>query len=282
MSPAEGGVASAWAPASFRVTARRQETADTWTLDLEPQGGGPRPPFAPGQFAMLYAFGAGEVPISVSGDLTDGAPLRHTIRAVGAKSTALCGAEPGQSLGVRGPFGSAWPVAEAEGRDVVVVAGGIGMAPLRPVIYHLLAHRERYERIVLLCGARTPGELLYPEELEQWRGRFDMEVEATVDSAAPDWRGKVGVVTKLIPRADFDAGNALAMVCGPEVMMRFAAAGLEERGMAKERIYVSMERNMHCAIGLCGHCQLRELFICKDGPVFTLDVIEPLMRVREL
>jgi NAD(P)H-flavin reductase len=269
-------------PASFRVVHRTPETGDTWTLDLQPRDARAIPDFAPGQFAMLYAFGVGEAPISVSGDLTGPGPLVHTIRSVGAVTAALCKLPPGQDVGVRGPFGTAWPVAEAEGRDVVLVAGGIGLAPLRPVVYHLLANRERYGRLVLLYGGRAPAEMLYPGELEHWRGRFDMQVEVTVDSAPADWRGRVGVVTKLIPVAEFDPAGAVAMVCGPEVMMRFTAAALEERGLAKERIFVSMERSMSCAIGLCGHCQLRELFICKDGPVFPLHAVEPLLTAREL
>jgi NAD(P)H-flavin reductase len=269
-------------PASFRVADRVQETADTWTLDLRPRDPDVLPDFAPGQFAMLYAFGIGEVPISVSGDLGAGGSLVHTIRAVGAVTSALCASAPGQDVGVRGPFGRPWPLTEAEGADVVVVAGGIGLAPLRPVIYHLLANRERYGNVVVLYGGRSPAELLYPGELEHWRGRFDVQVEVTVDGAPPSWRGNVGVVTKLVPRADFDPAGAIALICGPEVMMRFTAAALEGLGLTKQRIYVSMERNMHCAIGLCGHCQFQHLFVCKDGPVFPLDAIEPLLRVREL
>lgn len=269
-------------PASFRVVHRTPETGDTWTIDLQPRSAHAIPDFAPGQFAMLYAFGVGEAPISVSGDLTCPGPLVHTIRSVGAVTAALCKLPPGQDVGVRGPFGTAWPVAEAEGSDVVLVAGGIGLAPLRPVVYHLLAHRERYGRIVILYGGRSPAEMLYPDELRRWRGRFDTQVAVTVDSAPADWRGRVGVVTKLIPGAEFNPDGAVAMICGPEIMMRFTAAALEERGLARERIFVSMERSMSCAIGLCGHCQLRELFICKDGPVFPLDVVEPLLTTREL
>jgi NAD(P)H-flavin reductase len=269
-------------PASFRVAHSTRETADTWTLDLQPRHAHALRGFAPGQFAMLYAFGVGEVPISVSGDLTAPGPLVHTIRAVGATTSALCRLAPGQDVGVRGPFGTPWPVAEAEGRDVLVVAGGIGLAPLRPVIYELLANRERYGTVAILYGGRSPDELLYRDELARWRGHLDVQVEVTVDSAPADWRGKVGVVTKLIPRVELDPDNAVAMICGPEVMMRFTAAALVERDMPKDRIFVSMERSMHCAIGLCGHCQLRELFICKDGAVFPLGAIEALMRAREL
>ncbi len=269
-------------PESFRVAHREQELHDTWTLELEPTNGATLSPFEPGQFAMLYAFGAGEIPISVSGDLADPGRLVHTIRSVGAVSAALCNLEQRGVLGVRGPFGTAWPVREAEGQDVVLVAGGLGLAPLRPALYRVLARREQYGNVVVLYGSRTPADLLYAEELELWRGRFDMQVEVTVDSAPSHWRGSVGVVTKLMPRAEFEPAKTVAMVCGPEVMMRFAAGALEASGMPKDRIYLSMERSMHCAIGLCGHCQLRELFICKDGPVFALPTIEPLLRAREL
>jgi NAD(P)H-flavin reductase len=267
----------AMVPTPLRVARRRRETHDTWTLELETAAGDGPAGFAPGQFAMLYAFGKGEVPISISA-----LPLVHTVRAVGAATSAICALEPGEVVGARGPFGSAWPLAEAEGRDVVVVAGGIGLAPLRPVVHHLLEHRERHGNVVVLYGGRAPAELLYTDEVAGWRARFDVEVGVTVDRGDADWRGRVGVVTTLIPRAGFDPDNAVAMVCGPEVMMRFAVAALRERGVAAERIFVSLERSMKCAIGLCGHCQLGPAFMCKDGPVFRWDAVEPLLKVREL
>ena len=265
-------------PAPQRVVAKAHETHDTWTLELAP---GPAP-MAPGQFAMLYAFGAGEVPISVSRLHGDGGGPLHTIRAVGATTAALCALEAGATVWVRGPFGSTWPIEQATGRDIVVVAGGIGLAPLRPVIDHVLAHRGDYGRLTVLYGGRSAAELLYLDELEEWRGRFDVDCDVSVDSADGGWRGRVGVVTTLIPRADFDPAEAVAFVCGPEVMIRFATAALRDAGLGPERIHVSMERSMKCGIGHCGHCQLREHFVCKDGPVFSSDVIEPLMRVREL
>jgi NAD(P)H-flavin reductase len=268
-------------PRPFRVERVRGETRDVWTLSLEPVEGPPLA-FQPGQFTMLYAFGVGEVPISISGDPTRPGPLVHTIRAVGAVTRALCAVKPGATVGVRGPFGTAWPVREAEGRDVVVAAGGLGLAPLRPVIYHLLAHRERYGRVSLLVGARTPDDLLFPRGLEQWRGRFDFEVEVTVDSATPKWRGNVGVVTKLLSRASFDPADAVAMICGPEVMMRFMVGGLRSAGVPAGDCYVSMERNMKCAVGFCGHCQLGPEFVCKDGPVFPYARMESLLRVPEV
>jgi NAD(P)H-flavin reductase len=269
-------------PAAFRVADKQRETADTWTLRLEPADAAADPTrFAPGQFAMLYAFGVGEAPISISGFGDDGA-VAHTVRAVGAVSAAICAAEPGDVLGLRGPFGTVWPLTDAEGRDVLVIAGGIGLAPLRPVVHELLAHRDRYGAVSVLYGGRSPADLLYASELEAWRGRFDVDVDVIVDVADTDWRGRVGVVTRLIPRAVFDPQSAVAMICGPEVMMRLTALALEDHGMSRDRIWLSMERGMTCATGHCGHCQLGPLFICKDGPVLRRDVVEPLMRVAEL
>jgi NAD(P)H-flavin reductase len=201
---------------------------------------------------------------------------------VGPVTSALCAAVEGEAVGVRGPFGTSWPLEQAQAQDVVVIAGGIGLAPLRPVVYHLLTNREQYRDIALLYGGRSPEELLYLGELERWRGRFDVQVEATVDRAPGAWRGRVGVVTNLVSRAEVDPERATAFVCGPEVMIRFAASALKDQGLAPERIFVSTERNMRCAIGLCGHCQLQQHFVCKDGPVFALDTIEPLLRAREL
>ncbi len=266
-------------PRPFRVIRRRRETSDTWTLELEPVSGPPLD-VGPGQFTMLYAFGIGEVPISVSGPA--GGPLIHTVRSVGAVSAAICAARPGTALGVRGPFGNTWPVAAAAGSDVVIVAGGIGLAPLRPAVYHVLAHRESYGEVAVLYGSRTPGDLLYTRELERWRGRFDVQVDVTVDQALEGWRGKVGVVPKLIAGARFDADAAVAFVCGPEIMMRFAGEALLERGVRPERVHVSMERDMKCGLGWCGHCQLGPTLICRDGPVYQWDEIRPLMEVREL
>jgi anaerobic sulfite reductase subunit B len=266
-------------PAPFRVTRRRRDTRDTWSLELEPVAGADLAP-KPGQFTMLYAFGIGEVPISVSGDVTG--PLVHTVRAVGAVTQEICASRPGAVLGVRGPYGNAWPVEEAGGADVVVVAGGIGLAPLRPALYHVLGRRAEYGEVALLYGSRTPGDLLYPRELERWRGRFDLQVDVTVDSAEGGWHGTVGVVPKLVARARFDPTSTVALVCGPEIMMYFAVRALLERDVPPERIYLSMERNMRCGLGHCGHCQLGATLICRDGPIYRYDELEPLLAVREL
>jgi NAD(P)H-flavin reductase len=276
------GASNPMVPTPFRVRRVRKETYDTFTLELEPANGAEAHPFAPGQFNMVSVFGMGEVPISISGDPARPETLVHTVRSVGVVTQAICRLKRGGVLGVRGPFGSHWPVEEAAGNDVVMVAGGIGLAPLRPVLYYLLSNREKYGRIVLLYGARTPRDLLYKPELERWRGHFDLEVDITVDTAAAGWRGNVGVVTTLIPGARFDPAQTAAMVCGPEVMMRFTLRELEVRGVEPENIFISMERNMKCAIGFCGHCQFGPTFICKDGPVFRYDQVEAFFAKREI
>lgn len=263
----------------WRVTARRRESHDTVTLELEP----PAPfGFEPGQFNMLRAPGIGEVPISISGDPTRPGPVLHTIRDVGAVTHALCALAPGQAAGVRGPYGTSWPVRAAEGGDVVIVAGGIGLPPLRPAIYHVLAHPGSYGRLVLLYGARTPADLLFTAELETWRARPGVTVEVTVDTAGRDWQGNVGVVPDLIGKAAFDPAAAVAFAVGPEIMMRFAVRALLAAGVAEERVFLSMERDMQCAAALCGHCQLGPFLLCRDGPVLGYRPLARWMSVREL
>ncbi len=263
-------------PRVHRVLARRRDTHDTVSLDIEDAAMS----CAPGQFNMLCAYGQGEIPISVSA--VAGARITHTVRAVGPVSEALTRMPAGAALGVRGPFGRGWPLDELRGKDVVVVAGGLGLAPLRPAVHHFIAHRPDYGRVVLLYGARTPVDLLYTREIERWRGRFDLEVKVTVDVATQSWRGDVGVVTKLFPRLELDPSRAGALVCGPEVMMRFAATGLADAGIADAAIWLSMERNMQCGAGVCGHCQLGPFLICRDGPVLSFATLAPFLRTRQL
>lgn len=269
-------------PQPYRVRAMRGETADTFTVELEPDRHSHPLAFAAGQFNMLYAFGVGEVPISISSSPLHPEVLMHTTRAVGAVTAAMSRLKTGEALGVRGPFGSSWPVEELAGRDVVIVAGGIGLAPLRSALYQILAQREQFGNVVLLYGTRTPSDILFRKELRQWQDSRHLPVFITVDRAVGQWRGSVGVVTTLITRAPFHPGNTAALVCGPEVMMRFSAAELERRGVRAEDIYVSMERNMKCAVGFCGHCQFGPAFVCKDGPVFRWDRVKPLVAIREL
>ncbi len=271
----------AMVPFPYRIQRVTREIDDTFTLALMPADGSQGTPFAAGQFNMVYAFGSGEVPISISGDPAETLPLIHTIRAVGPVTKALWRMKRGDTVGIRGPFGSAWPVGDIEGEDVVIVTGGVGLAPLRPAIYHLLANRHKYGNICIYYGARTPEDILFRRELEKWRGHFDLTVDVTVDRATGPWAGRVGVVTRLIDRRGFDPVNTVALVCGPEVMMRYAIKALNDEGVGNERIYVSMERNMKCALGFCGHCQFGGSFVCKDGPVFRFDGIQDIFEIRE-
>jgi anaerobic sulfite reductase subunit B len=265
-------------PSRHRVTRRIVETADTVTFGLEAVDE-PIADHRPGQFSMLYAFGAGEVPISVSACPTDDREVLHTIRAVGATTRALCRLDPGAMVGVRGPFGVGWPVAGAEGSDILVVGGGIGFAPLRPLVHQVLAERPRFGDVAVLVGARTPADLLYQDEVEDWRAA-GLHVDLTVDVAARGWQGQVGLVTTLLDRWPLAFERATAFLCGPEIMMRFVALALIDRGADPDRIVVSVERNMHCAVRLCGHCQLGPMFVCADGPVLSWAAAAPLLAVR--
>jgi NAD(P)H-flavin reductase len=269
-------------PRPFRVRRVKRELPDVWTLDLEAADGGGPVTFRPGQFTMVYAFGVGEAPLSISGDPAAPGVLVHTVRAVGAVTRAICAARKHDVLGVRGPYGEGWPMEAAFGRDVVIMGGGLGLAPLRPLIRAVIARRSAFHRVVLLIGARTPATLLFPRELATWRAQFGIEVQATVDAADPTWSGHVGVITTLVPRATFDPAATTAFVCGPEVMMRFAAADLVHRGVPPELVFLSMERNMKCAVGVCGHCQFGPEFVCKDGPVFPYSRIGTRLRIREV
>ena len=263
------------APRPVKVMARRRETRDTVSLDIDDPM-----TVEPGQFNMLYVFGKGEVPISVSA--TSRGRITHTTRSVGLVTSALTSTMPGTTIGIRGPFGHGWPVAGLRGKDVLVVAGGLGLAPLRPAVHAMLRSRSEYGRLVLLYGARTPADLLFTRELERWRGRFDVEVLVTVDVATAGWRGEVGVVTRLFNRLAMDPEHSAALVCGPEVMMRFAASGLLDVGVDAESIWLSMERNMQCGAGVCGHCQAGPFLVCRDGPVLPFSELAPIFKVKEL
>ena len=263
-------------PVVYRVAAQHADNDDTFTLTLRPPDGHAAEPFRPGQFNMLYVFGVGEVPISISGDPDRPETLVHTTREVGAVTRAMRGLGVGAASLSENRM-SYWPVDAAEGRDVVLIAGGIGLPPLRPALYHVLARRERYGRVVLLYGARTPEDLLFRDELASWRAQLDLEVHVTVDRATGGWRGNVGVCTPLVKRAPIDPRRTVAMICGPEVMIRAACTELARRGVSPQDTYVSLERNMKCAVGLCGHCQLGSHLVCRDGPVFAYDQVERLL-----
>lgn len=270
-------------PRFLPVTRRIRETADTVSLEIETgaSGDGERG-FRPGQFNMLYAYGVGEIPVSISGDPAIPGRMVHTVRSVGPASEALTKLKRGDVVGIRGPFGSSWPLEEAAGFDVLVIAGGIGLAPVRPVLYHLLKRRAAYGRRALLYGARSQQDLLYVKELDTWRRTPDFQVRVTLNHAEREWTGDVGHVTGLLGKVRFDPADTIAMLCGPEVMLRSTALALIDSGVPAERIFISMERNMKCATGFCGHCQFGPYFICKDGAVFRYDHVRDLLTIREL
>jgi NAD(P)H-flavin reductase len=270
------------APVAYAVRNVLRETPDTYTLVLEPQNGVLPESFQPGQFGMLWSFGVGEAPISMSGDTANLERLVYTIRSVGQVSRALVSMRPGASVGVRGPFGTGWPLDAARGRDVIIVAGGIGLAPLRPAIYRVLRERSEYGRLIILYGTRHPRDLLFRKELAAWARQPETQILTTVDSGGQQWHGNVGVVTTLFRYARLQPARSVAMICGPEIMMRFAARELEMHGVASSDIYLSIERNMKCAVGFCGHCQWGPHFICKDGPVFPYSRIRSLLGHHEL
>jgi NAD(P)H-flavin reductase len=272
---------SPWLVQMATVQAVTPETPGVATYDLAFEDADVQYAFRPGQFNMLYRPGVGEVAISLSSDTAEPRTLRHTIRVVGNVTRAIASLKPGEKLGVRGPFGTAWPVEAARGQDVIVAAGGLGLAPLRPAIYRLIRHRADYGRVTLLYGARTPGDLLYANEYDAWRAA-GLDVQITVDVGTPEWRGSIGFVTTLLAKLPLDAARTAVFTCGPEVMMRFIAAGAVNRGIAPDRVFVSMERNMNCAVGLCGHCQFGPSFVCKDGPVFAFDRVRKLLLVENL
>ncbi len=272
----------AMAPLPYRVRERVVESHDSATLCLEPLGEMLRTP-QPGEFMMLYAFGVGEAAISISGDptVTDGS-ITHTIRAVGAVSRALHDAQPGSVVGVRGPFGTRWGLDDAVGRDLVMVAGGVGLCPLRPAVLGALAQRSRYGNVTLIAGARSRSDFVYAAQLEKWAADPQIELRVTVDVPVQGWRGEVGLVTEPLRRLALNPERTTAFLCGPEPMLRFAAEALIAKGVAARDVRVSLERNMQCGIGWCGHCQLGPLLVCRDGPVVGYDAAGPLLRVKEL
>ena len=270
-------------PEVYEKLSFKEETVDTFTMELQAvDRKNNKFKFLPGQFCMLHVFGVGESAISISGDPSKHDTIVHTVRNVGLVTKALKELPVGATLGVRGPFGTAWPVEEARGKDVVVMTGGIGLAPLRPMIYEILSNRKHYGKVSLLYGARTPSDILYAEEIKKWEKTNDMEVIVTVDKADSTWQGNVGVVTGLLQKTKIAKNNVIALICGPEIMIHYSVLELEKIGLQQKDIYVSMERNMQCGVGYCGHCMVGSKFICKNGPVLRYDNAEQLLKVREL
>ncbi len=266
----------------YRVIERIRQTRDTVTLLLEPKHHAAQH-FRAGQFMMLYRYGVGEVAISISGNpaASDGV-LEHTIRAVGAVSRALHDTPVGDVIGVRGPFGRGWDPESVTGRDLVIVGGGVGLAPLRSVVLAALDRRDDYRRLVLITGARTPADILFGRDQQRWAATGAIELHQSVDHPAPDWTGLIGFVTEPLARLPIDPGRTTAFLCGPEPMMRFCARTLMRKSVAPNDIRVSLERNMQCGVGRCGHCQLGPLLLCRDGPVVDYATADDLLSVREL
>ena len=233
--------------------------------------------FQAGQFNMLYAFGVGEVAISIVSDPDEPEYLDHTIRIVGRTTQVLGKMTVGDGIGIRGPFGVGWPMEEAKGKDVLVITGGLGCAPVIGAIEYMFRRRSQYGKIQILHGVKTPHDLLYRERFEEWRTHEQTEVFLTSDEPGKTWHDHVGVVTELFDRVHIDPERALVMMCGPEIMMRVSRRMLTQHGLRQDQMYVSLERHMECGIGLCGHCQLGPYFLCKDGPVMRFDRVIPFL-----
>ena len=270
-------------PQFIRISKMVWETEQVFTLYLTPnEEMDGKFNFQPGQFNMLYVFGIGEAAISISSSPYKPRTIKHTIHRVGTVTSALSKLKKGSYIGIRGPFGSRWPVEKSKGKDVCILAGGIGLAPLRPVIYSLFKNRKDYGKITILYGARTPQDMLYRVELEQWSKLNNVSVEVTVDRGDQSWKGNIGFAANLLSYAQLDNKNTISMVCGPEVMMKYSIEELVDKGVPEENIYLSLERNMKCAVGFCGHCQFGPKFICKDGPVFDYPLIKYLFERKEI
>lgn len=274
--------ASPYQPYEARIIKRRQESATVFTLDLEfsDPDVGAEYRFAPGQFNMVYLYGVGEVAISIVSDPAHGHALAHTIRRVGRVTNALAGLGEGDYLGIRGPYGRGWPVEQAAGRDVVLITGGLGCAPVVGVINYIVRRRAQFGRITIVQGVKHSADLIWRDRYEQWAALSDTQVLLAADVAGPGWPWHEGRVTALLDQATLVPGNSLVMMCGPEMMMRLTIEILLRRGIPERDIWLSMERNMQCAIGHCGHCQYGGQFVCKDGPVFCYPQVKALFGVK--
>lgn len=267
-------------PELYHVESNVADASDIFTITMTPKEKGKRIGFLPGQFNMVYHFGYGEIPLSVSGDPAHQDVLVHTVRAVGPVSQSLQHVKPGDELGVRGPLGTGWPLVKKD-CDVLVVAGGLGLPPLRPALLELIAHKNQYRDITLLYGTKRPDEMIYPNDLESWR-KQGMKIEMTVDKPDEAWKGHVGVITPLVKPAIKDPKNTLVLMCGPEIMFKFVAKELLDAEVDADNIFLSLERNMQCGVGFCGRCQLGPYFVCKDGPVFSYAQVKKWLMIKEL
>lgn len=273
-----------WMPLPARVVGLRDENFNTRSYELEIVDSAIRARYrwAPGQFNMLYVPGIGEAAISISSDSEAPQTLTHTVRMVGSVTRAMKKLGVGDVLGIRGPFGAGWPLHLLNGQDLVLVSGGIGLAPLRPVVHWLLRHRQRARRVVLLYGCRTPEDRIFADELNVWNADRLIDVLVTVDNATGEWSGPVGVVTSLLRRVKVNAERTIVMVCGPRILNRVAAWEFLQLHVAPERVFISLERNMNCGFGRCGHCQYGAKFVCRDGPVFSFADVADIFAREEI
>lgn len=273
-----------WTPVATEIQDIQKENFNTITASMQIVDPEIRKRYqwAPGQFNMLYVPGVGEAAISISSDAGKPEELKHTIRVVGSVTRAIEKLGNGGIIGLRGPFGRGWPVELLDGRDVVLVAGGIGLAPLRPVVYHLLQNRQRYGRVILLFGCRSPEDRVFAPELEAWAKEKVIDCLVTVDNATPGWIGPVGVVTNLLQRIRVNAEKTTVCVCGPRILNRVAAWNFLQLHVPEEQVYISLERNMNCGFGRCGHCQYGSKFVCKDGPVFSFNEVSDIFSKEEI
>lgn len=271
-------------PYTAKILSKRQETPNifTYTLKIEDPDYAQSYSFLPGQFNMLYVFGVGEVPISIASDPSQSESLEHTIRVVGNVTKLLGKMEAGETLGIRGPFGSHWPLEEAKDKDLIFITGGLGCAPVTGAIQYALKRRNQYGAIKILHGVKKRHDLIYQKKFKAWKAHPNTQVLLTSDQEDRHWKYQVGVVTNLVDEIEINPEKTVVMICGPEIMMRFAVKNLQARGIANENIYLSLERNMKCALGFCGHCQYGPHFICKQGPVVSFDKMEPFFFHKEI
>lgn len=268
-------------PNTFLLTEKKWETKDVFTIKLKPKFS-QKINFSHGQFNMLYAFGSGDIPISISGDNTDQESYTHTIKQVGFVSKILGQLSIGDYVGVRGPFGQGWPIENCYQKKIIIIAGGLGLAPLMSITSYFFNNISLFDKVALLYGVREPKDIIFYDWFKYLRNIAPENIHITVDYASDYWGGNIGVVTNLIRQINFTLTDAMALICGPEIMMRFCANELLRHGLKESDIYISMERNMKCAVGFCGHCQYLNYFLCKDGPVFRFDQIKNLIFIKEL
>lgn len=273
---------NAYLPQEARIVARVQETPDIFTLRLRFSdiAHHARYRFQPGQFNMLYLYGVGEVAISIASDPQEAHLFDHTIRVVGRVTQAMAKLQSGDYIGVRGPFGRGWPLDSARGRDVVLVTGGLGCTPVVSIIHYVLRRRAHFGRLIILQGVKHANDLIWRRQYNEWAQLPNNQVLLTADQAGNGWPFNTGLVTELVGQAQFDPANSIAMLCGPEGMMLATTSSLRELGLPAHDIWLSMERNMHCAVGHCGHCQFGGSFICKDGPIYPLPEISHLLGIK--